>query len=68
MTCGPVRFACVALSGFDGRGCKSSDTVWVKNLALLRDEPRFGNSMTILTEAEVNYLSLGASTSEDYVW
>lgn len=59
-TCGPVRFARVALDGFDGRGYKSQDIVCVKKkLALLREEPRIGNTRIIVTEAGVNFLSLG---------
>ncbi|HMS55474.1 MAG TPA: hypothetical protein PKA27_08745 [Fimbriimonadaceae bacterium] len=59
-TCGPVRFARVALDGFDGRGYKSQDTVCVKKkLELLRAEPRIGDSRIVVTEAGVNYLILG---------
>ncbi|HMS55589.1 MAG TPA: hypothetical protein PKA27_09340 [Fimbriimonadaceae bacterium] len=59
-TCGPLRFARVALDGFDGRGYKSQDTVCVKKkLDLLRANDRIGNTRIIVTEAGVNYLSLG---------
>lgn len=59
-TCGPMRFARVALNGFDGRGYKSQDTVCVKKkLAMLREGPRIENARIIVTEAGVNYLSLG---------
>lgn len=59
-TCGPQRFARVALNGFDGRGAKSQDTVCVKyKLQFLREHKRIVLSKVVVTEAGINYKSLG---------
>lgn len=59
-TCGPHRYARIALSGWDGRGAKSQDRSCVEyKLALLRANATIGNSRIVCAEAGINYLDLG---------